>query len=708
AVVDSVQIIYTEGIIANAGADQTVCEGSENTILNGLITNGSTTGIWSSSGTGVFDDPTNLGATYTFSSADSLAGTVVLTLESTNVGDCDVVTDDITISFGTNPTVDAGTDYEICGQDSIVALNGFISGGIGGEWSTSGSGNFGDETVMSTIYTLSPDDIVNGYIELTLTSEASGNCQPAADVTTINIDPIPVVFAGEDVVICTVDSVNLNAVVAYAPNVTWTTNGTGEFLVDSALTSVYIPSIADSLAGSIEVYATSFGTNVCDNVTDTMSIFVGGGALPDAGIDQFVCADGQNILLNGTIVGGGAVSWSTTGSGTFTPSNDELIVEYIPSSTDLLVGSVNLILETISGLGCEGGVDTTFIEFDPIPAITPMTDMSICESIDTVMVNGLIENADSIHWSTLGSGNFVLNNLTDVEYLPSEGDLTNGSVELIVEAFSETMCAAPNDTVTIFFSADLTADFVASNICAGQEAEFTDQTVVMNGNAIGWSWDFGDGQTENNQNPEHVYLDPGDYLVSLTVFNSTGCFDDAEQTITVEEGPTSDFEMDAEANVGDLVNTVDLSDDAASWAWDFGDGSSLNTNQNASHTYSQAGDYWVVLEVTNSLGCSDTTGALVRIGGDFVFPPNLPNAFSPNGDGENDQFFVRGGPFTEMHFIVYNGWGQEIFESQSPNEGWDGTHKGKDEPVGVYVYTVKATTVEGESFVKSGKVSLIR
>jgi len=707
AVVDSVQIIYTEGIIANAGSDQMVCEGSLSTTLNGVISNGTTTGIWASDGTGTFDDPTNLAATYTFSQADSLAGVVTFTLESTNVGDCDVITDDITVTFGTNPTVDAGADIEICGQDSILSLNGFVSGGISGTWSTSGSGTFGNVNVMSTIYTLSQDDLTNGFIELTLTSETSGNCLPTTDQLTINVDPIPVVFAGEDVVICQLDSVDLNAVVAFAPNVSWTTNGTGNFISDSTLTNVYVPNIADSLAGSIEIYASSIGTTVCSSVTDTMTLFIGGGAIPNAGIDQLICADGQNVLLNGSIAGTGAVQWSSTGSGTFTP-NDELITEYIPSSTDLLVGSVNLILETISGLGCAGGVDSTFIEFDPIPLITPIDDLSICESVDTILVSGIIANADSINWQSLGSGEILLNNLSEIEYVPSDGDITAGSVDLVVEAFSETLCSTPKDTLTIFFSSDLTADFEVTNICAGQEAEFTDMTTVMNGNAIGWSWDFGDGDTENNQNPDHIYTEPGDYQVSLTVFNSTGCSDNIVQTISVTDGPDSEFIVDEEANVGDQVNTVDLSSDAVEWAWNFGDGSSLNTNQNATHTYTSPGEFYVILEVTNALGCSDTTGTLVKIGGDFVFPPNLPNAFSPNGDGENDSFIVRGGPFVEIDFVVFNGWGQVIFETENPSEGWDGTHKGKDEPTGVYVYTVRATTIDGESFVKSGKVSLIR
>lgn len=86
----------------------------------------------------------------------------------------------------------------------------------------------------------------------------------------------------------------------------------------------------------------------------------------------------------------------------------------------------------------------------------------------------------------------------------------------------------------------------------------------------------------------------------------------------------------------------------------------------------------------------------------------MPNAFSPNGDGQNDVYYVLGGPFSELDFKVYNSWGEVIFTSSSQDQGWDGTHRGQDVPVGVYVYKVNATTIEGEPHEKSGKISLIR
>jgi gliding motility-associated-like protein len=86
----------------------------------------------------------------------------------------------------------------------------------------------------------------------------------------------------------------------------------------------------------------------------------------------------------------------------------------------------------------------------------------------------------------------------------------------------------------------------------------------------------------------------------------------------------------------------------------------------------------------------------------------LPNSFSPNGDDHNDVFYVRGGPFTELDFRVYDGWGREIFQTSSQDIGWDGTENGKQSPTGVYVYTIVAVNDLGQAFDYSGRITLLR
>jgi gliding motility-associated-like protein len=114
--------------------------------------------------------------------------------------------------------------------------------------------------------------------------------------------------------------------------------------------------------------------------------------------------------------------------------------------------------------------------------------------------------------------------------------------------------------------------------------------------------------------------------------------------------------------------------------------------------------------VTDQFGCTGIDSITVAIDpeGDWY----MPNAFSPNGDNDNPVFFVvNEGPVFLEYFRIYDRWGRLVFESAEAGEahGWDGTYKGKDQPVGVYTYVVKSISiVTGEVKLESGNVTLLR
>ncbi|HEU4718854.1 MAG TPA: gliding motility-associated C-terminal domain-containing protein, partial [Bacteroidia bacterium] len=89
-------------------------------------------------------------------------------------------------------------------------------------------------------------------------------------------------------------------------------------------------------------------------------------------------------------------------------------------------------------------------------------------------------------------------------------------------------------------------------------------------------------------------------------------------------------------------------------------------------------------------------------------PPVVPTAFSPNGDGQNDYFIVRGGPFKELELRIYNNWGELIYIGTTQYPGWDGTRDGVPQAIGVYVYTVHAVTPDDHAYDLSGDVTLLR
>jgi gliding motility-associated-like protein len=86
----------------------------------------------------------------------------------------------------------------------------------------------------------------------------------------------------------------------------------------------------------------------------------------------------------------------------------------------------------------------------------------------------------------------------------------------------------------------------------------------------------------------------------------------------------------------------------------------------------------------------------------------VPNVFSPNGDGKNDRLFVYGNYIAQVDMHIFNQWGEQIFVIDKKSTGWDGTYKGKPQPVGVYVYVLKAVLTDGRTVNVKGSITLVR
>ena len=114
--------------------------------------------------------------------------------------------------------------------------------------------------------------------------------------------------------------------------------------------------------------------------------------------------------------------------------------------------------------------------------------------------------------------------------------------------------------------------------------------------------------------------------------------------------------------------------------------------------------YDVILQVTNQYGCIDT--AIVQV--NVIEGIFIPNVFSPNGDGKNDQFYVSGGGFTEFKIQIYNRWGTLLFQSDAPQVAWDGrTNAGKEVSAGTYYFTLDAHS-KTKDYSTHGYVTLFR
>jgi gliding motility-associated-like protein len=333
-----------------------------------------------------------------------------------------------------------------------------------------------------------------------------------------------------------------------------------------------------------------------------------------------------------------------------------------------------------------------------------------CESLTYQFTNTSVPPAgfpfgpNDFTWD-FGDGTILASNATSVQHVyPSTGTY---NVKLYLN--DTNYCNSPDSLVKQLRVATLlVAQFVTPAIgCAPYNAVF-DNTSLGGQNFV---WDFGDGTTSTEAYPTHLYQNPGTYTVRLSATDNTTCnpTDDTTATITVVEGPVAAFSysptVPKENTPFDFTN---LSTNAVRFKWDFGDGDTLAATNMlpVSHLYNNSDSFTVCLVAFNANGCSDTTCQRVAA---LVTPlADVPNAFSPNGDGINDFVGVKGYGIAKMSWNIFNRWGQLVFSSTSIDNAWDGRYKGALQPQDVYAYTLNITFTDNTVFRKKGDITLLR
>ncbi|HNC33285.1 MAG TPA: gliding motility-associated C-terminal domain-containing protein, partial [Bacteroidia bacterium] len=131
-----------------------------------------------------------------------------------------------------------------------------------------------------------------------------------------------------------------------------------------------------------------------------------------------------------------------------------------------------------------------------------------------------------------------------------------------------------------------------------------------------------------------------------------------------------------------------------------------SNEENPQHIYSSEGDYSVTLTVKDEFGCENsfTKNISVTVAHDLF----LPSAFTPNSDGINDIFRLKGSGFVSADMLILDQWGQLIFRTNNAVVGWDGSVKGNLAPNGTYSYIVKIKLNDGSDKVLKGNISIIK
>lgn len=679
-------------------APAAVCQSATALNLNTLLSASATTGgTWSGTGvTGNNFNPTglsgNINITYTVGSAPCTA------TESHNIN---VIPTSI-------PTwVSPGT---ICQGGGTVNLNTLLpaSATTGGTWS--GTGVFG---------TLFNPSTLSGTYTVTYTVGPA----PCAVIENHDINVIPSsspAWTAPAPICQSAAAINLNTLLAATATSGGTWSGTG------VTGNNFNPA---GLSGNINVTYT-IGTAPCV-VSESHNINVATSAIATWTAPTSLCQSAGTLdlttLISATTTTGG--TWSGTGvTGTiFNPSglNGNINITYTagtapctateshninvitaadatwtaPAALCQSSGTLNLnsLLSasatlggtwsgtgvsgnTFSPTGLAGNINITYsvgtapcsdTESHDIVVLTnanaswnPPT--SICASSDPVDLTQYITGDTGGTWSGQG--------IIHTQFTPTG---LNGAIPIMYVVQSSTSC--PD---TVIHNINVTPAPIASlnipSIICKTSATFDLNTLLTGTPGGTWS---GDGITSNIIDLNSV----GNSLSVMYKIANVGCADSVTATLNFSF-VEANFTLTPDNGTAPLeISTTNLSNNAISYQWNFGNGV-YSSETNPSTTYIYQGTYSVWLKATSAEGCVDSTYKTVTIidAGDFI-----PNVFTPNEDGINDQFFPVISKLTEdYHMMIFNRWGNLIFETTEQTNKWDGTYLGELVPFGVYFYVI--------------------
>ncbi len=251
------------------------------------------------------------------------------------------------------------------------------------------------------------------------------------------------------------------------------------------------------------------------------------------------------------------------------------------------------------------------------------------------------------------------------------------------------------------------------NGCVPDSVYFNNQSFPLD-STYQCFWNFGDGDSSGVFKPTHFYDSIGVYTVSLTIVSPIGCVvtDTFPDWIGIHAPPDAGFSYSPShfTNFENTANFYDGStDDVTHWVWKFGEnGHSLL--ESPTYTFQDTGLNYVQLIVRNKWGCFDSTETVLDIVPNIKY--YLPNAFSPNGDDENE-FFGGVGYFVGLNnfkLSIWNRWGELQFETTDPTEGWNGrkTSNGRECDPGMYIYKLSYHEPRGALHTDEGRIFLVK
>lgn len=410
-------------------------------------------------------------------------------------------------------------------------------------------------------------------VQLTLTN--SVNCSNSLPQI-VQVNQVPIADFNWSQT-CEGDAMNFTDATANSP-ITWDWDfGDGNASVSQNPNHIY----ADTGSYTVKLVV-SGGSGCLDSIT--YNVYVDSIPTADFAFVQ-VCTGDTTIFNDLSTISPNNYQWNFGDGGTSTLIN--------PTHVYTSTGNYNVSLTVeYSSNGC---TNTMSQSVEAYPRTTPaFTANTPCLGDSTTLADATGGTPVSWEWD-LGDGSPIETVQSPTHLYNSQGIFDITLITANAFGCSDTL----HQQVEIFGLP--TADFSSTAVCEGANTQFTDNST----DDVSWHWDFGDGGTDLNENPIHVYSGFGSYTVELIVYNIHGCSDTTDQSVTVYPNPTSAFTADT-ACFGYLTSFNDNSTDAIDWVYNFGDGANDN-QQNPTHIYPSDGIYNVQQTVTNSYGCKDST-----------------------------------------------------------------------------------------------------
>lgn len=570
------------------------------------------------------------------------------------------------------PITNIQKDTSICAGETVPLK---VTGGTQFTWSVIPGG--------SPLTTLTCSNCNAPFANPTMTTQyiATSNlqavCNRYKDTVTINVAPLPVLNSGPDTTTCINNSLLMNINLQSLPGNTYAIKWfPSNFLNNDTIATPICTPTKDT---TYIIKVTPNGQNRCA-AYDTIRVkVIQGFRLNNA--DTAICA-GQ--LVNISVTGDNRYTYTwTPGIGV---NNVNAMAPTITPDTS------RLYTIKASYPGCKDSLKTIFIDVQPNPIVFIGADRTICSG-DTIQLQPLVTPGGypNYIYSWTPPGGFNNPSIKN----PVFSGLINSNPTLIVS--TPAGCNGSDDASFTVIDANFLNASVSKQLCPGDTAELLIPAPV---NWVQWTPNLYIDDTTST-NPKVWPTAPTYYTVIGQ--EASGCLDTAVLYVDVKSLATITLPDTVFLFPGDSYQ-FKPGGNCLYFSW-FPLAGLNNPLISSPITSTQASTRYIVNAATE-FGCTVTDSVDVIMADDASI--DVANAFTP-GSAPNDMIKVQHHGIAYLKsFVIFNRWGNKVFETNDINQGWDGRFNGQPQPMGIYIYYAEATTYKGKRFYKQGNITLIR